>query len=285
MADMVEELRSTARELLTSGAVQAVVGYGAGSRRTRTTPLIITSADRANELVWNEYCPNNVAVYLTRDEVMRHGKVALVVKGCDAKSVCGLIQEGQVVREKVFLIGMACDGMGEPPLVQCQCCDTHTPKLFDKLIGKATKPETSPSNEYYADVAKIEAMPVEERWKFWQEQLDRCVKCYACRQVCPLCYCKRCASEKNQPQWIASSAHAPGNFSWNVIRAMHLAGRCVGCGACERACPQRIPLLLLNKKMAKEVDEQFHYRAGYDPAAVPAVKTFDAASDCDKIFR
>lgn len=285
MAEAVEELRSLARELLASGAVKAVVGYGQALLPNKTMPVVITSPDQADQLVWNKFCLNNLAVYLTRSEVTKRGKVAVVVKGCDAKAVCGLLQEAQVARENVVIIGMACDGVGEPTLESCKFCDVHTPKLQDKLLGKATAADVSPTDGCFADVAKIEAMPVNQRWQFWQEQFDRCIKCYACRQVCPLCYCKRCVVEKNQPQWVPSSAHQVGNFAWNVIRAMHLAGRCVGCGACERACPQSLPLMLLNKKMAKEVAAQFKYRAGYDPALAPAVKTFDAQGDHDDLFR
>ncbi|HEY3320935.1 MAG TPA: 4Fe-4S dicluster domain-containing protein [Planctomycetota bacterium] len=290
----VDELRTLARELLSSGEVKAVIGYGAGARPDRTTPVIITSPVDVDQLVWNKYCDNNLATYLTRSDVTRGLKVAIVAKGCDVKSIVGLLQESQITREQIVVIGMSCDGVAPASVPagleqsvheRCKFCDVHTPKLQDKLIGKAVAADAAPGKDFYADVDKIESMKPDERWKFWQEHFDRCIKCYACRQVCPMCYCKRCVAEKNQPQWIATSAHAAGNFAWQAIRAMHLAGRCAGCGACERACPQDIPLMLLNKKMSREVETQFKYRAGYDPAAAPAVRAFDAAGDSNEMFR
>ena len=87
-----------------------------------------------------------------------------------------------------------------------------------------------------------------QRWSFWEEELSRCVRCHACREVCPLCFCERCVADKTQPQWIESSPHGRGNLAWHLTRAMHLAGRCVGCGECTRACPAGIPLGLLNRR-------------------------------------
>ena len=137
MPEVVEELRALARDLLANGEVKTVIGYKAERLANRASPVIITSPERAGELVWNKFCLNNLAVYLTRAEVMKRGKAAIVVKGCDAKAVCGLLQEGQVARENVVIIGMACDGVGEPTLEMCKSCDVHTPKLADHVIGKA----------------------------------------------------------------------------------------------------------------------------------------------------
>jgi ferredoxin len=290
MAEVVEELRALAKDLLTKGDVKVVIGYGKGSSAKRTKPLIITKPERAEALVWNKYCLNNLTVYLTRQEVMKHGKAAIVAKGCDIKTITCLIQENQLPRDRVVIIGMACDGQGDPTMEMCKFCDVHTPAgpgsdghrlACDYVLGKATVPDFDRTKDeaWLAEVRKIEAMSLAERWAYWQQQFDRCVKCYACRQVCPLCYCKRCACEKNEPQWISCSAHDAGNFAWHVTRAMHLAGRCVGCEACERACPQNIPLTLMYKKMADSTQKHFQYRAGYDPSAAPAVKTFEKDDD------
>ena len=91
------------------------------------------------------------------------------------------------------------------------------------------------------------------------------MRCYACRQVCPLCFCERCVADKSRPQWIETAPHPRGNLAWHLTRALHLAGRCVGCGECERACPAGIPLALLNRKVPQVVEERFGYRASDDP--------------------
>jgi ferredoxin len=124
-------------------------------------------------------------------------------------------------------------------------------------------------------IKEIDKMTPGERWGFWMEHFDRCVKCYACRQVCSLCYCERCITEKNMPQWLETSAHSRGNLAWNLTRAQHLVGRCTFCGECERACPVNIPLNLVNQKMIRVVDDAFEFKSGYDENAHPPMIVFD----------
>ena len=107
-------------------------------------------------------------------------------------------------------------------------------------------------------------MSVSERQLWWDQQFSKCIRCYACRQVCPFCYCEQCIVDENQPQWIDKSPSSQNNVGWNIIRAFHLVGRCASCGECERACPMDIPLMLLNAAMVDKVQKTFDYVAGTD---------------------
>jgi coenzyme F420-reducing hydrogenase delta subunit/ferredoxin len=254
MADQETELRAACHKLLTEGAVKVVIGYGAAG------PVFIRRAEDVGKLIWNNGCKSNLTAYLKRKEIKRLGKAAIVVKGCDEKSLVILEKESQLDRQALHVIGMACETMGQP---KCKSCAVHLPRFANEVIGRADTPP--PASPQAGPLDALMKMSPAERMAWWTQEFERCVKCYACRQVCPLCVCERCVAEKTQPQWIESSPHARGNLSWNVTRALHLAGRCVDCGECERFCPVGIPLTLVNRKLQQIVAERYDYKVGEDP--------------------
>jgi len=272
-----EGIRRIARQLLQTGEVGVVVGYGNGTLSGVTTPVFITKPDEVEQLVWNERCLNNLSVYLTRSLVRRLGRVGIVAKGCDAKALVALLQENQICRDDLSIIGVPCAGMMENGRLAAKCvaCDVHTPPLYDHLVEVEISSEkvggADPRDE---EIAALEALTPDERWAYWQEQFSRCIRCYACRAVCPLCYCDTCIVEKTRPQWIPPASDGKGNLSWNIFRAFHLAGRCVGCDECARVCPAHIRLDLINRKLAQLIRDEYGYRSGYDAAVPPPLTTF-----------
>ncbi|HZL63862.1 MAG TPA: 4Fe-4S dicluster domain-containing protein, partial [Thermoleophilia bacterium] len=275
---LVNELRELARKLLADGEVRVVIGWEAARRGAR--PMFVTEPDGADGLIFDARCVHNLVTYLNprRDHVAELGKIGLVIKGCDAKAVAGLLREAQLTRDDVVLIGVRCGGVLEenelPEAValtrenvapRCYGCDNREPTLVDHLLGEPQPEPPQPAVTIEERVAALDAQPLQERWAFWTGQFSKCVRCYACRQVCPLCVCERCVAERTQPQWIESSPHARGNLSWNITRALHLAGRCVDCGECERFCPVGIPLTLVNRKLQQIVAERYDYKVGEDP--------------------
>ncbi|HHD11032.1 MAG TPA: Fe-S oxidoreductase [Deltaproteobacteria bacterium] len=296
---MEKELREKARELLESGEVSVVIGYGWNRRKTRTTPVFIRKPEEAERLIFNPLCVNNLSVYLTRKypDIQKLGRPAIVAKGCDIKNIAVLIAEGQLKREDVYIIGVRCNGVvyrqelwkGElkPEImpVKCHNCDVREPHIADTVVGEPVDftPPEEPVGMVFDKIREIDAMSPDERWQFWMDHFSRCIKCYACRQVCSLCYCERCITEKNMPQWIETSAHPRGNLAWNLIRAMHLAGRCTFCGECERACPVNIPLNIINQKLVLVVKDAFEYRSGYDPNTHPPLIVYDTEDKEDFI--
>ena len=271
-------IRSEAERLLTAGEVIAVIGYKNGRRKGSAQPVIISDASRVDELIFSPASVNNLALYLTKakKEVTKSGRIAIVAKGCDLKALAGLMGESQLKRENLFIIGIACAGVhgsgvapSEPLSAasiarKCRECTVHLPEGVDLVAGSIpTMPQLDALES--ADLARLEAMTPAERWAFWKEQFSRCIRCMACRQVCPFCYCEQCLCDRNRPQGVETTPRPAGNMGWHIVRAMHLAGRCAGCAECERSCPMDIPLNLLNRKMAKELKELYGQEAGMQP--------------------
>ncbi len=283
-------LQNICAELLGNGLVQMIIGYKKSGNRT--VPFIARTINDTRQLIFDNNAVNNLAVYLTRLKLPPDGKTGIVAKGCDIRSVTALIQENQIRREQVYIIGVECFGVTAETsaalsngnvMEKCRNCSLHSPHLYDTIV-KNEMPviEINPPQENF--LKRIEDMDPKERFAFWESQFENCVRCYACRQACPLCYCTQCIADKTVPQWIESSSTKRANFSWNLIRAFHLAGRCTGCGECTRACPADIPLSLLNMKMAALSLEQFGYRHGMDVNEPTLVGSYSSADKEDFIM-
>ncbi len=315
---MEQRLRDEAKALLEQGKVDYIIGFEPGSLKFTTTPLITSDKDDIDRLVINPFIVNNLSVYLT--EVT--GRVGIVAKGCDSRSIISLIQDNKIVREDIIILGIPCPGIIDVGKVErlagkdrdelddisregdkvvitvgeekkefhikevlfdnCLGCEFPTPQEYDILVGEPTTAVTDESLSQ-EKLNKLKQMTPEQRWEFWKDEFSRCIRCYACRDICPACFCKRCFVEESEPQWISPVPHWQDNLMFQVIRNIHVAGRCTDCGECERACPVSIPLRSLTREMYDLADGLFHYKAGMDKEALPLLTAYEATDPEDFI--
>ncbi|MDI6703916.1 MAG: Coenzyme F420 hydrogenase/dehydrogenase, beta subunit C-terminal domain [bacterium] len=306
--EIVERIREEARKALEEKKVELIIGFEEGSLPLRTTPAFIKSIDAVERLIWNATCENNLANYLLRLKIK--GKVGIVAKGCDARSIINAIKERQIERDMVFIIGVPCTGMvdrkgikerfDEAEILEaievngqikvkgerfegsfnisdflydsCKTCTQKTPSLYDVIVGDEVK-EREDVDEF-REIREFEKKSPDERWAYFTREIESCIRCYACRNVCPLCYCKECFIDQSRPQWFGRSIDESDRMIFHIIRVFHTAGRCVDCGACERACPMGIDLRKLTKKVEKDVVELYNYKAGIDLETVPPLATY-----------
>lgn len=309
-AQAQKKLRQEAKSLLEQNKVNWIIGHEPGSLKFATTPLITNNAADTSRLTVNPFIVNNLSAFL----IHLKGKVGIVAKGCDSRSIVSLIQDNKVKREDLYIIGVPCNGMidirkvesltghrrddiksitrqGDTVTVvidgkqeelpsnktlfdKCLDCELPTPTEYDVLLGEAV-PSAGVAAESRQLQDKLKSMTPEKRWAYWQEEFSRCIRCYACRNVCPACYCKRCFVEETEPQWLMPMPRTADNQMFQVIRGIHVAGRCTDCGECERACPVGIPLRSMARDMYDIVGELFQYKPGMDKDASPLLTAYE----------
>lgn len=278
---LTQQLRQEARRLLTEKQVDCVIGYeaspGGGAR-----PVFIYEPGEANRLIWGPECVHNLVTYLhDKKKPRRRGeeppRVAVVVKPCDSRAINVLVAERQIERGRVFVIGVVCEegvrGPGGEPAARCARCTDRVPAVYDLLLGEP--PATAAAEDDWSALAPIEEMTPAGRLEFWLRQFDRCIRCYACRQVCPGCYCTTCMFERDDGLWVDAGIEVPQKYIFHLGRALHLAGRCVECDECERVCPMGLPLSLLNRRLVREVEALYGHRAGREEALSPLLFELD----------
>lgn len=297
---MQGKMIARAKELLQNGTVNRVIGWKAGDFAYDITPAVFNSAEELDAgFVYNDFCGANFSKYLVK-ESRKEGKILVFLKPCDTYSFNQLTKEHRIIRDNIYVVGVPCDGKtdgetlklkgitgitgiktegdsfvvetlyGEKTIAKadalperCLSCKSKKHVAYDELLGEDG--EVCESNRFDM-VEKLEAMSSEERFNFWRGELSRCIRCNACRNVCPACTCERCVFD-NDNSGIAQKA-AADSFEENmfhIIRAFHVAGRCTDCGECSRVCPQNIPLHLLNRKFIKDINEFYgEFQAGED---------------------
>lgn len=293
---MQEVIREKAASLLRDGTVTRVLAWKRGELGYDVTPAVFTSEDQLSELVYNGFCGANMSKYTVK---LSHGegKIAVFLKPCDTYSFNQLLCEHRIIRDNVYVVGIPCDGMldegkmkhlvpellgaeedGETVhlttyddvlttprtellLERCENCKSRRHVVYDELLGEDGEVLDS---HRFDEVERLEAMTPDERYAFWQGELSRCIRCNACRNVCPACTCEKCVFDN--PESGVENKAAANSFEeklFHVIRAFHVAGRCTDCGECSRVCPQNIPLHLLNRKFISDINRLYgDYQAG-----------------------
>ena len=237
-------------------------------------------------------------------------KIAVMVKGCDSRAIVQQLVEKAYGRDDVIVLGIPCRGVidrrkamkmfgdvtpenvslngdkvavkaggekkeverGELLMDKCMRCRYPNPLVSDDLLGEEVEKW---ADDEFADVDEFEKMVPEEKWKYWEEQFSKCIRCYSCRNVCPMCYCVECVVTKMKPQWTRRSTDISENTAYHIQRAWHLAGRCIECNECQRVCPVDIPIMTLNRKLTRDVKDMFEYEPGVDAEAEPLLACYN----------
>ena len=274
---VTDAVLARAKELLSNGTVNRVIGWEKGLFEDDQTPRVFTSVEELDkDFIYDDYSVATVSKYLIK-ETKKEGKILAFLKANDTYSFNQLVKEHRVNRDNVYIVAVPSNGeaqKGKIHFVYDEIMDTDG-KISAKKEESLEDKEAF-NKERFEMIAKLEAMTADERFAFWQNELSKCIRCNACRNVCPACTCEQCVFDN--PKSGVSQKAAADSFEekmFHIIRAFHVAGRCTDCGECSRVCPQNIPLYLLNRKYIKDVDEIYgEYQAGEDTESRAPLNTY-----------
>jgi formate dehydrogenase subunit beta len=304
MSSYIDKIKEISKKLLQDGTVDMVIGFKKGTIPMMNEPCLVKNVNDIEQLVWDSNCRNNLANYLVGNK----NKVGIVAKGCDSRNIVTRIIENRIHRDKVFVIGVPCTGMIDKEKVSsiinkeitgvseknekiiitsaaeeqtinkadvlqenCSICIHRNPSIYDELVSDLVEEQAV---DRYEDIRKIEAMSFQEKSNYFDDLLSPCIRCYACRNACPLCYCPTCFVDESNPQWVGKSQDNTDVKTFHLLRAYHCAGRCTDCGACVNACPMGINLRVLTKKLEKDCLDKYNWEAGLLLDERPPLDTF-----------
>lgn len=307
MQELEKKLISKASELLDNGTVQRVLGWKKGDFCYDPSPAVFNGKDELKDFVYNGFCGANLSKYLVK-ESKKEGKILVFLKPCDTYSFNQLKKEHRINADNVYPIGIECQGKYDVYKINLQGVEfindftedlqtltVNGDKKFNRDDVKLEKclvcnkkhvagvefivdNEKAPAKlDRFAMVKRLEAMTADQRYAFFKEQLSKCIRCNACRNVCPACTCTQCVFD-NPKSGIDSKANSTSfeEKLFHIIRSFHVAGRCTDCGECSRVCPQHIPLHLINRKYISDIDKFYgEYQAGEDDNSRGPLTNYD----------
>jgi ferredoxin len=237
---MTDALLEEARALLAEGKVSGILALRREGEEA--LPHVFASADELKDWTPGVKWPLAKTVWRMLKDGPSGKPLGVICRACDSRALEEQRKMGQFAEEGLVRLLLPCD---ERQAELCACA-RPAPDVFSE------KRPLSPALRAVAEAADPAG--------FWREQLQRCIKCYGCRNACPVCICPECRLE--DPDFVPALELPPSPLVWHVCRALHVADKCVQCGACQDVCPSGIPLLAIHHALGDSLRARFAYQAG-----------------------
>ena len=107
----------------------------------------------------------------------------------------------------------------------------------------------------------------------YHSEFEKCIKCFGCKNACPICYCQECTLELSTPEWV-SKGKIPPSPLFHLERLIHMVESCTNCGQCEDVCPMDIPLAKIWHQINQKINE-LKYSPGMDKQDLDLFEYFE----------
>ena len=311
MQERTQNIRAAARRLLEEKKVDCVIGYIEGTIPLRAQPFVAYTPEEADKLIWSSFCGGNLATITSARKgtmaVVAQGCVSRNLAGLihenrlerknlhvigvpcigmlDFRKIEARVPYMNVVsvteeENSITVHGYDTEGNEASETIlrrevkrdNCYTCLHRNPVNANETVA-APVDETAGGNIDYIATPWIK-LDADGRKQEFAKNFASCIRCYACRDACPLCYCTTCFVDENMPQWCGKTQDPADVQTFHILRAFHCAGRCTDCGACETACPQGIKMRRLTSMLEKDVRRLWEYEPGMSDEAEPPLATF-----------
>lgn len=184
-------------------------------------------------------------------------KMGMLARECNKRALNVLYIWNQLTTENIKTLNLNCCPSNLEGHADCSYLELEESGEYKNQVGM----------EPNITLEEMDSQGQQERFSRWMYEFQKCIKCYGCRNICPVCFCNECSLE--HPDLIGTGSLPPEVPIFHMIRAIHMAGRCVDCGLCEDVCPVDIPLRVLYRKVNQILKEMFDYEAGISQSQPP----------------
>ncbi|MCX5860567.1 MAG: 4Fe-4S dicluster domain-containing protein [Deltaproteobacteria bacterium] len=251
---MIDQVRTHVKMLMDEGKIEAFLGlkecFGNIFPHLYDKPEELEEGFSVGDLKGpgdSRYPLANILMTVLSREPEKH--FGILVRGCDDRALNELLRWNQIAStDRIVRVGIAC------PSELAEAHECRKPFPEEIVAGEKAQPVSN------ASVEVLMSKDLSARLDYWIGEFDRCIKCYGCRNICPVCFCNVCTIEDDN--LIRTGDLPPENPMFHLTRAVHMAGRCIDCNLCTEACPAEIPLRTLYKKVAQIIQDEFGYVTG-----------------------
>ena len=235
---------------LEDGTIDIFLGYKEIDHHPLPYCFTKERLDEVDDLVLSpaRYSLEKIATHMAEEEP--DIKIGMLARDCNGRALNVLYLWNQLNPDNVRTVNVNCCPSRLKEHGDCSYLEPETVGAYKRLVGVD-------NNLALKDVKNYGET---ERLDRWMYEFQKCIKCYGCRNICPVCFCKECSLEHDE--LVRTGPLLPDVPVFHMVRAVHMAGRCIDCGLCEAACPMDIPLRLLYQKVNQIVMDLFDYETG-----------------------